>query len=77
MNVTETLKLIATAHAKANRITMSCENTQHIETAAAYIKNLKRLCANLNTNNIHELAYIKQVTESVDTTLKLKRKSLK
>jgi pentose-5-phosphate-3-epimerase len=77
MNVTENLKLIAVAHAKANRITMSCENSQHIETAIAYIKNLKRLCANLNTNNIHELAYIKQVTESVDSTLKLKRKSLK
>jgi len=77
MNVTENLKLIAVAHAKANRITMSCENAQHIETAIAYIKNLKRLCANLNTNNIHELAYIKQVTESVDSTLKLKRKSLK
>jgi hypothetical protein len=76
MNVTENLKLIAAAHAKANRITMSCENTQHIEAATAYIKNLKRLCANLNTNNIHELAYIKQVTESVDSTLKLKRKSL-
>ena len=76
MNVTENLKLIAVAHAKANRITMSCENSQHIETAIAYIKNLKRLCANLNTNNIHELAYIKQVTESVDSTLKLKRKSL-
>lgn len=77
MNATETLKLIATAHAKANRITMSCETAQHIETAVAYIKNLKRLCANLNTNNIHELAYIKQVTESVDTILKLKRKSIK
>ena len=76
MNSTETLKLIDTACVKANRITMSCENKQHLEVAIAYIKNLKRLCATLNYSNISELTIIKQVTESVDNVLELKMESL-
>ena len=77
MNVTETLKIIATAHDKANKITMSCENEQHLEAAIAYIKNLKKMCANLKIASNHEAAYIKQVVQSIDSTLKLKRKSLR
>lgn len=77
MNVTETLKIIAVAHKKANRITMSCENEKHIQTAIAYIKNLKKLCASLKLTNAHEVAYIKNVEHSIDSTLKLKKKSLR
>jgi hypothetical protein len=77
MDITENLKIIAVAHKKANKITMSCENEKHLETAFAYIKNLKKLCASLKSVNPHEAAYIKNVEQSVDSTLKLKRKSLR
>jgi pentose-5-phosphate-3-epimerase len=77
MRVTDDLRIIAEAHDKANKITMSCENEQHLETAIAYIKNLKKMCANLKISSNHEAAYIKQVVQSIDSTLKLKRKSLK
>jgi len=77
MNVTENLKFIAIAYKKANKIIWSCENEKHLEVAAAYNKNLKKLCANLIARNPHEAAYIKNIEHSIDSTLRIKRKSFR
>lgn len=76
MEVTEKIKFIAKAYKKANKIIMSCENEKHLEVALAYNKNLKLLCNNLKSSDIHESAFLHSVKHNIDSTFSIKRKSL-
>lgn len=76
MDTMETLKIIKVAHDKANRIILSCETSDQMITATKYVKYLKRLCTSLASKDSTQLSYLRQVEESVESTLILKRKSL-
>ena len=59
----ETLKIIKVAHEKANRIILSCETSDQM--------------ISLASKDSTQLSYLRQVEESVESTLILKRKSLR
>jgi len=77
MDTMETLKIIAAAHKKANKIILSCETSDQMKAATNYVKYLKRLCASLVCKDTAQVDYLKTVEESVDSTLRIKRKSFR
>lgn len=77
MDTMETLKIIKAAHDKANKIILSCETSDQMIAATNYVKYLKRLCTSLACKDSAQLNYLRQVEESVDSTLKIKRKSFR
>lgn len=77
MDNMESLKIIAAAHKKANKIILSCETSDQMIAATKYVKYLKRMCTSLACKDSAQLNYLRQVEESVEFTLRIKRKSFR
>jgi hypothetical protein len=77
MNFKDDMQLIFDIHRKAIKVVVSCTNRLHLESAERYFNNLKALFKTISCRNKMEVDALENIVKSVESLVKIKRRSLK
>jgi hypothetical protein len=77
MDFKENTQRIFEAHRKTSQVILSCTNSYHLDGAIAYVNNFKRFATTIDCETKVQKDFLRNTIESVESTLRIKKKSLR